>query len=76
MCALIYHCITSGSHIAAKLIIMFPATQHDLTFVYWGKYKYGFQNKKLTCILWYEKERDTGEGVGKEKRKILFLQGL
>lgn len=67
VCALIYHCITSGSHTAAKLIIMFPATQHDLTFVYWRKYKYGF-TKALHIyiyILWYEKARDSGEGVRK-----------
>jgi len=76
MCALICHCITSGSHIAANLIIMLPATQHDLTFVYWRKYKYGFQNKSLTCILWCEKAKDLGEGVRKKKRKIAFVQGL
>lgn len=76
MCALISHCITSGSHIAAKLIIMFPATQHDLTFVYWRKYKYGFQNKSLTYILRYEKARDLREGVRKKKKNIPFLQGL
>lgn len=76
MCALIYHCITSGSHIAAKLIIMFPASQHDLTFVYCRKYKYDIQNKIVTYILWYEKAMDLGEEVRKKKRKIPFLQGL
>lgn len=32
-----------------------------------GKYKYGFQNKSLTCILWYGKAMDSGEGVGKKE---------
>lgn len=66
LCALIYHCITLGSHITAKLIIMFPPTQHDLIFVYWRKNKYGFSNKSLTCILCHEKPGIWGKGWGRK----------
>lgn len=76
VCGLISHCITLGSHVAAKLIIMFPAAQRVLIVVYCGKYKYGFQNKSLTYMMWYEKARDSGEGAWKKRRKSSFSQGL